>query len=832
MQLRFFLAASAASVSIACALATPAAAQSTGSVDFEEDIVVTGSVVRDVAGVRLPETTKAKQVLTQEIIAAQAPGQSVNDVINLVPGVSFQNNDPFGSSGGTLTIRGFDDNRISQTFDGIPLNDTGGYDIYSSQQVDPELIEQVNVNLGSTDVDSPTASATGSTVNYRTRNPNEEFGVRMLGSAGDFNFMRIYGEIDTGSLNDSGARALFAASNSTNDVVYGGIGKIKKTQLNAKFYQPVGDNGDFVSIAGHYNRSRNNFTASVPLRLDAGRVVGSNSANRFPLTRKERFYKVARCQVPAGTGGVADAASSCGSEFDFRYNPSDTGNVRISSKFTLSDKLTLTVDPSIQYVKANGGGTSVANEIATLVGAVRYPGYYGSTPAAGRDLNGDGDILDTVRIATPSQTQTWRIGVIASLRYDISDNHRIRFAYSYDRGRHRQTGEAGFLRSDGFGEEYFPVNNAILDAAGNPLEKRDRLSYAILHQFSGEYTGDFMDDNLHVNIGVRAPFFRRNLTNNCFTTNPGSGVTCFAGNTTAEAAYAAANPTFSPPQNRVLTYDDILPNAGLIFDLTDAASLFVNYSKGLQVPGTDNLYQAFWFPLGSDSANPDPETTDNFDFGVRYGSGVMQASLTGWWTIYQNRLASAYDRDLNITIYRNLGRVDKYGIDGNLAFKPIPEVSLYIFGSYLKSKIKDNVETGVVGGNPVFALTKGKREGGAPTYTIGGRATGSLGPVDLGVQVKRTGPRYINDQNLPIVVAGSQVYPAKTPAYTLVDFDAKVKLDFVGLGDKTFLQLNVINVFDKLYVGGFDGVATSTSTVPFVRIGAPRTFIGSVSFGF
>ncbi|MEI9926858.1 MAG: TonB-dependent receptor plug domain-containing protein [Sphingomonas sp.] len=34
---------------------------------------------------------------------------------------------PFGSAGGTLTIRGFDSSRISLTFDGIPLNDTGNY---------------------------------------------------------------------------------------------------------------------------------------------------------------------------------------------------------------------------------------------------------------------------------------------------------------------------------------------------------------------------------------------------------------------------------------------------------------------------------------------------------------------------------------------------------------------------------------------------------------------------------------------------------------------------------------------------------------------------------
>ena len=145
---------------------TAAFAQSTGSQDFEEQaIIVTGTRTQDVGGVQAPDTPKSKAVLTQEMIARQNPGQTILDTINVIPGVNFQNNDAYGSSGGTLTIRGFDSSRVSLTFDGIPLNDSGTYAIYSNQQLDPELIEQVNVSLGSTDVDSPTASAAGGTIN-------------------------------------------------------------------------------------------------------------------------------------------------------------------------------------------------------------------------------------------------------------------------------------------------------------------------------------------------------------------------------------------------------------------------------------------------------------------------------------------------------------------------------------------------------------------------------------------------------------------------------------------------------------------------------------------
>ncbi|WP_204265279.1 hypothetical protein, partial [Enterobacter hormaechei] len=91
------------------------------------------------------------------------------------------------------------------------------------------------------------------------------------------------------------------------------------------------------------------------------------------------------------------------------------------------------------------------------------------------------------RVLAPSQTQTHRIGVISSLRYDISSTQTVRLAYTYDRARHRQTGEIGFLQLNGKPFDVFPVNNPILDSNGNALEKRDRLSYAILHQVAAEY---------------------------------------------------------------------------------------------------------------------------------------------------------------------------------------------------------------------------------------------------------------------------------------------------------------------------------------------------------
>lgn len=855
---RILLAATVASG----ALVTGAHAQSTGSLDFDGDIVVTGSVLdKGVAGVVLPATSKAKGVLTQEIIDRQVPGQTVNDLINLLPGVSFQNNDAFGSAGGKLSIRGFDNTRVSQTFDGVPLNDSGGYALYSNQQLDPELIEQVSVNLGSTDVDSPTAAATGSTVNYRTRNPSEKPGFKVVMSAGEYDFMRAFGMFDTGTFTSFGTRAFISASRATNDTVFG-PGKIDKQQYNAKVYQPIGSNGDFVSIAGHYNENRNNFFGSMPLRSDltqsatnsAPRIAGPESSNRFPQTRDERFYVIAPCTIPAGVTGVADAASACGSSFDYRSNPSNTGNIRVNSRFTLADGLVLTVDPSYQYVKANGGGTVTASEGTLAIGGLPRTGFIGNNYYAGIDLNGDTDKLDMVRLLAPSQTQTHRFGLISSLRYDIADGQTVRIAYSLDHARHRQTGELNRLMINGYATDVFPTNDPIVGANGYPLQKRDRLSYAILNQVAGEYRGEF--GALTVNAGLRAPFFKRILNNYCSAITAGSGVTCFGGGgtTAGDAAYATANPSLQGPQRREFTYNKLLPNVGFTFEAMPALSVFGNYSKGLQVPGTDNLYQSFFYARDNANANPAPETTDNFDLGFRYRNGKLQAQASIWYTSFKNRLASAYDRDLSQTIYRNLGNVEKYGVDGSIAYQPIDALSFYVFGSYLKSKIKDNIDSGgncsagnvalgmlgcTAPGQIAYFQTAGKRESGSPVYTLGGRVQGEFGPLEIGIQAKRTGARYVNDQNLPVIAvpaappyAAYGIYGAKAPAYTLVDVDVRFSLETIGLNDKTYLQLNVTNLFDKLYVGGFDGGTTSQTSTIFANIGTPRTVIGSLIIGF
>lgn len=816
------------------ALVMPAAAmaQSTGSQDFDAgtDIVVTGKKGDEaVGGVRIPDSPKAKVVITSELIQRQRPGQSINEVLNLVPGVSFTNNDPWGSSGGSFTIRGFDSSRISQTFDGIPLNDSGNYAVYTNQQLDPELIENVNVNLGSTDVDSPTASAVGGTVNINSLTPSNKLSALAIGTYGNIAapgsgsrpFTRAFGLIQTGDFTGHGTTAWFAASNAHNVGAFANYGVVQKSQYNAKLRQEIGSNGDFVSVAMNYNVNRNNFGGS-PLTA-AGFVTADGT---ITTSKRSRFYNIAggnTCTLAAARPGVADTTNNCGTSFERRYNPSNNGNIRLNSRFTLTDGLIFSVDAAYQTVKANGGGTVGAREGANQVNGQAVYGFMGNAYYFGRDLNGDGDLLDTVTLLAPSQTKTNRYTAVANLSYELDQNNRIRLSYTFDRAKHRQTGELGIVGINGEPLDVFPVNNPLLDVNGNVVEKRNRKSFATLNQVAGEYRGQFLEDRFTVLLGLRAPFFKRDLNNFCYTTASNGNVDCISSG--AVAAYQASKPyvigtTGAPtgsalPQQRSYKYDKLLPNVGFTFKITPTTSIAANYAKNLSVPGTDTLYNSLYIPASSAAAQPRAETSDSYDLSLRYQQSIVQAAVTGWYSKYKNRIVSAYNDACDCSVDTNLGAVEKYGVDGSISVRPVPQLLAYVFGSYIHSEIKDNV----AGANGTIVPTAGKRERATPEYMFGGRLQGTVGSFDLGAQVKRTGSRYLNDINT-----------LKFGAYTVVDLDLRWSLAKLGL-EKTAVQLNVSNLFDVFYVGSFSGGLTTANSAN-VNFGSPRAISGSLIVGF
>jgi len=851
--------------------ATAAMAQSTASTELDSIVVTASRGPKTVDGMITAETVaKSRTTVSQEFLETQVPGQTVIQSLNiLVPGLNFTNNDPYGSSGGNIRLHGFDGNRVALTLDGMPLNDTGNYATYTNQLVDSEIIGSASVNTGSTDVDSPTAASTGGTIGISTMTPSKEFGAWAQASVGSFNYKRFAAFIESGEVGPLGTRMWLEGSYQKYDK-FKGEGEIYKRQINAKIYQPLGDNGDFISLAAHYNVNRNNAYYGPNLRTTTGKLPTTNAdaPNEVDTAGWGVDFATSYIQPTVRTGvtGVTgdidlDNGSTNSSYYGLRINPSNTGNLRGQSKFTLGKGFTLTVDPSFQYTLANGGtqNTTLSESCAAAYFAANPTATAAPTSAqatsacststrqllgtqttatllgAGVDLNGDGDTNDTVRVMNPSNTNTRRYGLLTSLIWKLNDNNAIRLGYTLDYGRHRQTGEYSYIDLDSSPtyQSWFGGKDGhgdkIKTADGKSfMRARDRFSVATLNQVSLEYRGKFLDDNLNLSVGVRAPFFKRQLNQFCYSQNGSSTVRCTTetatqNTTTGLYTFDGGTTSYIAPYSRVVKYDDILPNIGVNYHFGEYSSVYGSYAESTSLPRTDNLYTVVRLSNGTiASPGVQPETSSTFEGGYRYQSGKIIASASAWATQFENRIVSSYDQDLGISVDRNVGKVKQWGLDASVGFKPEEYLAAYFSFSYNDSEVQDNIAIS----STLTALTKGKELVETPHVTFSNRMEWEITEgLTLGAQTKYVGERWVTDVN-----------DLKVGSYITTDLDLRFELERFGYKNSN-IQFNVINLFDKNYYGNLGTQTSATPGAPgygrpYANIGAPRTYTVTLRAGF
>ena len=834
------LAAGAATTAIALAWLQAAEAQTTATQAGE--VVVTGSrQTPNVGGVvSQVQDAKDESIVTQELFQHETPGANAGQLINLIPGVNFVTEDPTGLGNGDLRIHGQSSNLVSVLLDGVPLNDTGNYAVYVGEYVVPEITDHISVNLGATDVDSPSAAATAGTVNIDTKLPAVNAGAIAQYSAGDFNYQRLYGELDSGSAGPFGTRG-FVAYNMLDSDKYRGSGDARRMGVDGKIYQPLGG-PDFASVAFTYVQNR---------------VDPYYSFSKAQLAEYGRQADYSQLYVnPTATPGKANLPPSqtqYGNSDQYYYalrdNPTNFGIIHGQSYLDLTHGFHLTFDPYFQFIRSNGGGvTAVSEKDARLTDGGKYPN--------GVDLNGDGDTLDTVNLYTPSDTETHRYGVNTSLLFDPDLHDHFQLTYSLDYGRHRQTGPATFINggqpdnvfggTDGFGPP-------VLSPDGSQFETRNRYSIATLNQFAFNYIGKYLDDRLHVNLGVRDPFFIRHLNQYCYNYN-GTSAQCVdvspttvqglinsatANNGAQEAAYAkqinsllGLTPSFNAatdtlnlrvPYTQRFSYSKPLPNVGATYRLFDHNLFYVQYAESFSAPITDDLYV-------SSSDLVKPQTSTEYGAGYRYESPRVIASVDPYYELYRNRIVSSPDPlDPTITDDRNIGKVDIYGVDGQVGVHLFDHLASYLSASYIHTKVVGN-EQGFTS-NVVYEIpTNGKELVDTPQYTIAERVQYSVGPFEVGLQGKYMSYRYTTDTN-----------DDRSPGFATFDLDSRLNLNIMGYRGAYF-QVNITNLFDRYYLARFstatnaqaftfNGVHVSAAT-PYFYVGAPRYAIVTLHAAF
>ncbi len=831
------LAAGVALTTLASLAATAAWAQSAGTQAVQE-IVVTASRQSSLGGlVVTQEAPKTREVISQAYISTQLAGGNAFSQLNLLPGINFTQDDPFGLAGsaGHISIRGLKGANIGEMEDGMPLNDAGNYAVYAGERLDPEVLGSVNVITGSSEVDAPSASSLGGTINYNSLMPTAKAGGLMDASGGSFGEYRVAGLVQTGEFGPWATKGWAEASYTQDNKFTTGFGRDYKWQVNGKLYQDLHHDGDFVSIAAFYDQQ-------LLSNYDGVDFASSGNTATHPVTTAGYNYHgllttpwnsdYNQYFIPGAAGSNAANSAFQG----LQLNPTNTANVRGSFLYTLLPTLKLAVDPSYQYVVATGGTLSgtIAGTDPLLIGnglqtvnKSNYPACYNAAgQITGINLDGGATCSDVSRITNPSLTQTQRFTVNSNLIWTPLPGQLVQLSYSYDHANVRQTAEyAQINQSNGWPTSVFSGLQGfggaqILGVDGNVLERRNRLTIADLNQVSLEYIGKFFDDHLRLDLGVRDPFISRNLNQYCYT-NPPSTAYC----TTFPSAATAARATVLPFTIHK-TYNQPLPNVGATWNFDSKNSVFVDYTEALNAPVNDDLYAIGIIGTGGTSTtnpgadNVKPETSRTIEGGYRYQASNIKLTVAAYYIEDNNHIVSAFNQLTQDSVDTNVGSIHFYGVEFNGAWIPMQHLTLFGSVSYEKSTVENNIPFSAT----VFLPTAGKQFYDTPPLMVSARAQYDWGPVSFGGQFKYVDARYVTAEN-----------DLQVPSYKTVDIDIRWKLDWLRPG--TYAQLNVDNLFNEKYIGSINYGTTNNSnnvgySEPYAYQGAPTTVQGTIRVTF
>lgn len=137
-----------------------------------------------------------------------------------------------------------------------------------------------------------------------------------------------------------------------------------------------------------------------------------------------------------------------------------------------------------------------------------------------------------------------------------------------------------------------------------------------------------------------------------------------------DAIFAGDNPGIEPAS---MKDTHVSPKLGVVFLPTDTLSFFASYNSGFRFPPYSDVNVGFTnFAFGYTAIpNPDlkPESSDNFEAGVKYFDQGLRLELSGFYNNYDDFIQSfataGVDPDTGLLVFQsqNLGSVRIYGAE-------------------------------------------------------------------------------------------------------------------------------------------------------------------------
>lgn len=695
--------------------------------------------------------SRQMQTLTPTVLAKAAPGTSPLQSLAKLPGVDFVSSDPLGAYewAQQITIRGFTTDQMGYTLDGVPLGNMQ-YRNNNGLAIGRALITENNgpVTL---------SQGSGALGTASTSNIGGTIDFTSLAPTSGFgiDLAQTYGSADTwrsfARINSGtlpGGGRLALSFAYQHTGKWKGEGKQLQRQINAKLVQPLGDAVTATTYLNLQDRREDDY-ADVSFDL-VGRLG-------WRVDNVTGDFALAEALARALQNGTAVPAPYRNAD-DVYYNG---GGVRrdLLAYQRFDYRLSDAVDGhSIAYLHLDKG-----------IGTFASP--YDPSPAA---FGGSPISVSAVSYAID------RKGVISRLSVDLGD-HRIEGGIWYERNRFHQ-------RADFYGLQAGTPPRRFQKFYENPFFTR--WDYVFTTDVAQIDMGDTwrVSDALRLNAGVKA----------LVTSNDARTIT-----------------SRQPIDGTIRAANGFLPTVGALYRIDARNEVFADYTRNM----AGFIASAASGPFSTTQAGFDfirrdlkPETTNTIEAGYRYRDDRMQATLTGYYVRFRNRLlASSISATVvgNQNVLQNVGGVTSRGVEGAANWRFAPFWSLYGSWGYNVATYDDDV---VVPGRTAVRIA-GNQVVAAPRH---------VGNLELGYDDDRFWAQAAGHYRSRRFHTFTNDRPV--PGSATLDLSAGYRLTGNRAAPGIELLANVTNLFDRRYyaslgTSGFrnadpDGTYTTLQVAP------------------
>lgn len=718
------------------------------------------------------QTRQVQELSTQELTIL-ASGTSPLKAIEKLPSVNFQSADAFGNYEWStrVTIRGFNQNQLGFNLDGIPLGDMSygnANGLHISRAISPENIGVTRVSQGSGSISAQSTNNLGGTLEFFSIDPKDVLGADVSASYGSAETWRGFARVALGTAD--GARA-FASVQYQDGKKWKGDGKQRTFMANAKGILPLGAGVDLDGYISYSDRAEQDYQ---DLSLEMIDRLGYDWDN-FGPSRYAEALKIADIAANTGYSGVTPTNPAAGTTYP--------------APFVIADDA---------YYDASG----LRKDTLASLGLTIQTGDTGKFAIKGYYHENDGQgTWGTPYLASPS-------GVPMSIRTTEYDIKRKGVFASW-------TGELGFnkLQIGGWYEKNdFIQSRRFYGYESRTNPGRDHLDFQ-RNPFFTQWSIAFETDTVqyYVSDDIDVGDLKVNIG--------------WKGYSVDTNAFALVN-TNSRATGDLKVEDWFQPHVGLNYKFGNGIEAFAGFTqvtRAYQASTTSGPFSATQAGFDAIKGTIKPESSDTWEAGLRYNTGIINASLAGYYVDFRDRLL-VIPTSLGIVgatnALQNVGSVRALGIEAAVDVKLPGGFGAFASYSYNDTTYRDDVVI-TAGGTTTIRATKGKTVVDTPKHLLRGElsydSTKVFGRVGVNYMSKRYFT-YLNDQSVP--------------GRALVDATIGYRLD-IGQRQPVELQLNAVNLFDKRYVStiGSNGFGFSGDNQTLLAA-APRQVFVTLKAGF